>query len=161
MGQIGILNVGAGDTKLTFDPRNPAECIRSGRIVRDMLRRGYALLVEVDDGKGGKIYTRATDFDEKTSEYIIADFDPIIATRVESQEATTSERHHEPPAAAQDVEGPEETDQEDNSRLIDAATAEPKKPGRGNRSIQPGRGRHKGIPAATTSGIAVSRSAGG
>lgn len=49
MGQIGILNVGAGDTKISFDKNNPAERIRSARIVTDMLRRGYALLVEVTD----------------------------------------------------------------------------------------------------------------
>ena len=72
---IGILNVGAGDTKLTFDPTNPAEMIRSARIVRDMLRRGYALLVEVDDGKGGKGYRRVHDFEESTCSYIIADFE--------------------------------------------------------------------------------------
>ena len=51
MGQIGVLNVGAGDTKLSFDKNNPAEMIRSARIVTDMLRRGYALLVEVTDKK--------------------------------------------------------------------------------------------------------------
>lgn len=28
-GTLGILNVGAGDTKLSFDPSNPAECIRA------------------------------------------------------------------------------------------------------------------------------------
>ena len=55
MGQIGILNVGAGDTKLTFDKNNPAECIRSARIVTDMLRRGYALLIEVTDKKGNMV----------------------------------------------------------------------------------------------------------
>lgn len=40
MGQIGILNVGAGDTKLTFDKNNPAERIRSARIAHLMLMRG-------------------------------------------------------------------------------------------------------------------------
>jgi hypothetical protein len=43
---VGILNVGTGDTKLVFDKDDPAECIRAARIVADMLRRGYALLVE-------------------------------------------------------------------------------------------------------------------
>jgi hypothetical protein len=78
-GTLGILNVGAGDTKLTFDKNNPAERIRAARIVKDMLRRGYALLIEVDDGQGGRTHQRATDFDENTCEYIIADFDPVAA----------------------------------------------------------------------------------
>lgn len=68
---IGILNVGAGDTKLTFDKSNPAECIRAARIVKDMLRRGYALLIDTGKRKGGRpVYVRAKDFDEKTCEYI-------------------------------------------------------------------------------------------
>ena len=51
-GSIAILNVGAGDTRLSFDKANPAEAIRAARIVKDMLRRGYALLVEVErDGQ--------------------------------------------------------------------------------------------------------------
>lgn len=79
MGTIGILNVGAGDTKITFDKSNPAECIRAGRIVTDMLRRGYALLIEVKKGK----FERVKKFDPKTSSYIIADFDPKDANEPE------------------------------------------------------------------------------
>jgi len=40
MGEVAILSVGEGDTKLTFDKNNPAETIRAARIVGDMLRRG-------------------------------------------------------------------------------------------------------------------------
>lgn len=40
MGSVAILNVSAGDTKLTFDKSNPSETIRAARIVKDMLRRG-------------------------------------------------------------------------------------------------------------------------
>lgn len=50
-GSVGILNVGTGDIRLAFDKNNPAECIRAARIVKDMLRRGFALLVEVEPGK--------------------------------------------------------------------------------------------------------------
>lgn len=74
-GELSILNVGTGDTKLSFNKDNPAEVIRSGRIVRDMMSRGYVLLVEIEEN-GVKKHIRAKDFDEKTSEYIIADFDP-------------------------------------------------------------------------------------
>lgn len=78
-GTLSILNVGSGDTKLSFDKSNPAECIRAGRIVTDMLRRGYALLVEVERN-GERAYERVQAFDPDTNEYIIADFDPLAAT---------------------------------------------------------------------------------
>lgn len=146
MGQIGILNVGAGDTKLTFDKSNPAECIRSARIVTDMLRRGYALLIEVTDRKGVKSYQRVTEFLPDTCEYIIADLDPIIAA---TEDAKTNERDNnpgdEPAAAAPDGAGAGET------RL-----ATPHIAGGRNRGPQP-----RAIHASTTSGVAVSRSAGG
>ena len=143
MGQIGILNVGAGDTKLTFDKNNPAEMIRSARIVTDMLRRGYALLIEIDDGKGGKVYTRAHEFREDTCEYIIADFDPTPAQT--NQEEMNHERGDdvEPAAAAGD-----------------GAAAEGSEP---EITIKKGRPKRKplAIPASGVTGIAVSRSAGG
>lgn len=85
-GEMGILNVGAGDTKIVFDPANPQDMIRAARIVKDMLRRGYALLVLVQADP--PTYRRATDFDEATCEYIIADFDPIIAKEHDNEEAT-------------------------------------------------------------------------
>ena len=73
MGGVGILNVGAGDTKLVFDPSKPDEVKRSAAIVRDMIRRGFVLLIEVGRDDGGEpLYRRAHDFDERTAEYIIA-----------------------------------------------------------------------------------------
>lgn len=84
-GQVGILNVGAGDVKLSFDPKDPAERIRAARIVKDMIRRGYAILVATGKGKNFK-YVRAHDFDEKTCEYIIADFDPLVAAESDRKE---------------------------------------------------------------------------
>ena len=71
-GTVAILNVGAGDTKLTFDPAKPEEVARAAKIVKDMLRRGFVLLIEVGRDDQGPIYRRAHDFDEKTAEYIIA-----------------------------------------------------------------------------------------
>ena len=143
VGTIGILNVGAGDTKLTFDKNNPAELIRSKRIVMDMLRRGYALLVEIDDGKGGKHFARATAFREDTCEYIIADFDPTNAVE--------SERHAETiesTAAVPATEGPEES--------APAGLAEALAPA--SRGIRRGK---RAVAADTTRAVAVSRSAGG
>lgn len=71
-GVLEILNVGAGDVVITFDNKNPMEAIRAKRIIKDMLSRGYALMIKLEDGT----YTRAKAFDEATGEYIIADFDP-------------------------------------------------------------------------------------
>jgi hypothetical protein len=71
-GEIGILNVGAGDTKLSFDPSKPDEVKRACSILTDMIARGYAILVEIGQDEKGPMYRRATAFDPKTAEYIIA-----------------------------------------------------------------------------------------
>lgn len=68
---VGILNVGAGDTKLSFDKSNPQERERAAKIVADMLKRGYALLVQVGEKDGEPIYQRAKAFDPETCEYIV------------------------------------------------------------------------------------------
>lgn len=135
-GTVGILNVGDGDTKLSFDPNNPAERIRAARIVRDMLRRGYALLVEVDVG-GEKRFMRATDFREDVCEYVIADLDPIAA-------------------AAADAEEPSH-DQQDQAQQGAAPTA-------GAETAPRRRGRppsKRAIPAESTRAVVVARVAGG
>ena len=71
-GSVGILNVGAGDTKLVFDNSKPDEVAKSAAIVRDMIRRGFVLLIEVGRDSDGPLYRRAHDFDAATAEYIIA-----------------------------------------------------------------------------------------
>jgi hypothetical protein len=88
-GELAILNVGDGDTKLSFDPKNPAECIRAARIVRDMLRRGYALMIQVDGA-----YQRVTEFRDDVFEYVIADFDPLIAAEKDAKDT----QHEQSPA---------------------------------------------------------------
>lgn len=71
-GSVGILNVGAGDTKLVFDKSDPKETAKSAAIVKDMIRRGFVLLIEVGRNDKGPIYQRAHDFDPETAEYIVA-----------------------------------------------------------------------------------------
>ena len=137
-GTMGILNVGAGDTKLSFDPNNPAERIRAARIVADMLRRGYALLVEVGPPED-RHFVRATEFREDTCEYIIADFDPTIGEQADREEVEADE----PTAASPATPAGEE-----------AASALP--PERKRRGRPP-----KVIEASTTRAVAVARSAGG
>ena len=75
--EIGILSVGAGDTKLSFDPKNPAEREHAARVVADMLKRGYAILVQVGERDGEPLYQRAKGFDEKTCEYLIVGTPPV------------------------------------------------------------------------------------
>lgn len=70
--------------KITFDKNNVAETIRAKRIVSDMLRRGYALVVEVKR-KGKTAYERIKAFDEARAEYIIADLDSEVAAEADKQ----------------------------------------------------------------------------
>ena len=76
MGEVGILNVGAGDTKLVFDPANPEETKKAAGIVTDMLQRGYMIFVQVGENEKGPLYQRATAFDPETCEYTIMDLPP-------------------------------------------------------------------------------------
>lgn len=136
-GSVGILNVGNGDTKLSFDPKNPQERIRAARIVKDMIRRGYALLVEVERN-GVKKFERATDFREDTCEYIIADFDPVTAEKADADEEAVAT------AAAPGGESGAETPPASNSR------------GGGRRKAP-----ERAVDATRTRAVAVARSAGG
>lgn len=85
-GTLEILNVGRGDVKISYDSNDAAEAIRAKRIINDMLRRGYALLVEVD----GK-HSRVKEFDEKAGEYVIADFDPEAEEPPSAEEQVTAQ----------------------------------------------------------------------
>lgn len=91
VGEVAILNVAGGDTKVTFDKSNKAETIRAGRIIQDMLRRGYMLLVEDDDGE----HVRVREFDEDKCEYIIAD---LVPEEDDNDEQTTEETQAAAPA---------------------------------------------------------------
>lgn len=70
-GMVGILNVGAGDTKITFDPKKPDEMKHATRVVTDMIRLGYAVMVPVGIQGGEPVYRRAKAFDAATCEYIV------------------------------------------------------------------------------------------
>ena len=86
-GELDCLSVGGGHIKVSFDPSNPEERIRAARMVKEMLSRGYALLVAVGGEGPNTQYQRATGFDEEHCEYIIADLDPTAA---EPEAATVS-----------------------------------------------------------------------
>jgi hypothetical protein len=84
-GVLEILNVQGGDVKISFDKANVQETIRAKRIIVDMLRRGYALVVEVERD-GEKKYERVQAFDAERGEYIIADLDADVAETVDAEE---------------------------------------------------------------------------
>jgi hypothetical protein len=90
VGTVSVLNVYEGDVKITFDTNNAAEAIRARRIISDMIRRGYALLIEVDGA-----YQRAVDFDEKVGEYIIADFDPSYRQKSKGEDEEDGQESEE------------------------------------------------------------------
>ncbi|MCF8532416.1 MAG: hypothetical protein K9G48_05390 [Reyranella sp.] len=93
-GEVRILSVGAGDTKLTFDPSKPADRDRAAKVVTDMLKRGYAILVQVGERDGKPLFQRAESFDEKTCEYIIVGAPPEgIPYNVDEQKAPKSKKN--------------------------------------------------------------------
>ena len=99
-GEIGILNVGAGDTKLVFDPTKPEESAHAARVVKDMIRRGFAIFVQVGENDRGPIYQRAHDFDENTHEYIIAGTPADMEDSNDEKPASPPRRRRESKKAA-------------------------------------------------------------
>jgi hypothetical protein len=143
IGEVGILNVGAGDTKLVFDPSNPEDMTRAARIVKDMLRRGYALLVAVGSTeKGEPTYRRAHDFDETTCEYIIVGVAPE-----DDQDAASTEM-----GSASREASREASDASASARLEDVP---------GVPAAKRVRKTKQRIPASRAKATAVARTAGG
>jgi hypothetical protein len=83
---LAILNVGEGDTKVTFEKDKPEELERAKSVVNDMLKRGYAILVHAGEKDGVPIYYRATAFDENTLEYIVAGVPEVPPNQVGDDE---------------------------------------------------------------------------
>jgi hypothetical protein len=110
-GTVAILNVAAGDTKLTFDSSNPDETAHASRVVKDMLARGFAILIEIGRNDKGPIYQRAHDFDANTNEYIIAGTPPAQEHTGNDEESTStpSEGRARSPRRAAAVRVPAET----------------------------------------------------
>lgn len=90
-GELALLNVGTGDTKISFDPKaSDEEISKASILVKDMIRRGYAVLVEVGKDDKGPLYRRAYDFDIDTTEYIVAGLpdDLVQEPRAEKKSAS-------------------------------------------------------------------------
>lgn len=98
-GALEILNVGEGDTKVVFDPKSPGEIARAKRVIDDMLKRGFAILVQVGEQDGEPIYRRAKAFDAATCEYIVAGVPYEENAREDAVEEAREEAAAEEPAA--------------------------------------------------------------
>ncbi len=72
LGTLSLLNVGHGDITLSFNGKDKSESDRAARIIGDMLKKGFAILIRIGEKDGEPIYRRAKAFDPKTNEYIIA-----------------------------------------------------------------------------------------
>lgn len=100
-GSVAIPNVGEGDTKLSFDPEKPVERERAAIIVADMLRRGYAIMVDVGEKDGVRIYHRAQGFDPKTCEYLIVGLTSDEEREIEERLSGKNKRRRYTRVAAQ------------------------------------------------------------
>lgn len=116
-GTLGVLNVGAGDTKLSFDPTKPAECERAAAVVVDMLRRGYAIMVQVGERDGKPLYMRAESFDPATCEYLIVGLPEQVAEASQPQWPEPEQPDPEPP-----TQSDQETSRRRRRRRIHANT---------------------------------------
>jgi hypothetical protein len=67
IGELSVLNVGAGDIKIVFNQADKGESAKAIRMLTDMQRRGYAIMVELPDGS----YTRAQSIDATRGRYVI------------------------------------------------------------------------------------------
>lgn len=134
-GSLSVLNCGAGDLKLHFDPTDPIEAARAERVVLDMLRRGYCLFVEDDQGK----LHRAVGYDPTAKSYLITDVpspSTVEAIGPENGEPITLEPGADISDIGDSVENPK-----------------PSKPGRKKGRIA--------VSAATTRATAFAPTAGG
>jgi hypothetical protein len=68
IGSIDILNTGHGHLEIVVDKSDVAKLELARRVIKDMLRRGYALFVH---GEGNELH-RVRRFDEKADRYVIA-----------------------------------------------------------------------------------------
>lgn len=66
-GTISVFNTGAGDIALSFNTMNEQERADALKMLTDMQQRGYAILLQLDDGS----YVRAVEVDASRGRYII------------------------------------------------------------------------------------------
>jgi hypothetical protein len=83
-GMLDVLSVGKGDLKITVGCDDPEEKERGRVLIEELLRKGYTIFVETDEG-----LARVTEFNPNRFTYIINE----LAGRTDDEETTA------PPAA--------------------------------------------------------------
>lgn len=83
-GSLSVLNVGAGDISITFNQHDTGERDKALRMLKDMQKRGYAILVRLEDGT----YTRALEIDETRGCYVIQEPAELPAMTADAGEAS-------------------------------------------------------------------------
>lgn len=68
VGSLSILNVGAGDLRFRFDQNEPAEVEAAKRVIEDLLKRGYTILVRVGDE-----LQKVSSFDPECECYLVSE----------------------------------------------------------------------------------------
>jgi hypothetical protein len=86
-GMLSVLNTGEGDIEVTFSDENEVDVERALKMLKDMQKRGYAIMVKHDDGT----YARAESIDEQTRCYVIREADPET-TAATGKRATKKKR---------------------------------------------------------------------
>ncbi len=66
-GSLCVLNVGAGDIRVTFNQQDKGESAKAIKMLQDMQARGYFIAVELPDGS----YTRVQQVDASRGRYVI------------------------------------------------------------------------------------------
>lgn len=130
-GELSVLNVGAGDIRVVFNQADRGESAKAIRMLTDMQRRGYAILIELPDGS----YTRAERIDATRGRYVIT--------------------------VPEDVAVPEDAELVNVCRCGCGKNVSPGKTwARGHHSRKPG-SRKVSVPIKTSRAVGVARSAGG
>lgn len=153
MGSVACLNVSGGDIKIEFDKDNVAETIRAKRMITDMLKRGYALLIETENGA----YTRCLEFKEDVGVYVVADFDPAE----DHTKKDDKDESIEPKQTVDDHSTASGVAAETTSGPAGSSTVESDAPAAGKRGPGRPRGKTKEVKMESATARAVPRTSGG
>jgi hypothetical protein len=157
VGSLSVLNVGAGDITVNFDPGSPEEVVKGLRMLMDMQKRGYLIAVKLPDGS----YVRAVEIDPTAGCYVIslpADASPELLATLravvldEPDAGDLPRRRRGRPRKLRAPEGAVVITNAEEPGTVAATDASPRKRGR-SRKVR--------VPIATSEAIGVARSAGG
>lgn len=65
---MDVLSVGKGDLRLSWDKDNPEDVAKAAETIQKMLREGYGIFVETDDG-----LARVKEFNARRMTYLISE----------------------------------------------------------------------------------------